>query len=1221
MRACRPSPVELEEPYVGPRAFERRDQQRFFGRNWEASQLLARIIAHPVVLLYARSGAGKSSLLNAKLVPMLKQEGCHVFPTVRVRPVSMETANLGDDTNFYVYNALHCLEPEADAKDFRQATLDRYLLDWPPPAGAGEPLPKVLILDQFEEMFTVGDDWWQDREPFMEQLGFALQEDTLLRVVLAMREDHIAKLDPYAALLPDGLRVRFRTELLREEAALAAVRGPLELNETGPQFAPGVAEKLVSNLLKMRDGQDSTIRQGEFVEPFQLQVVCQSLWRSIRVLDVHEISDEHLARFGDVQQVLAQFYDKAVQRVAEGSGLREGRVRHWFEEKLITPRSTRAPVLRYLKETAGIPNAVVDKLEKERLLVSEERGGDQWYELAHERLIDAVQEANKRWRSRLTTSAIRKAAFVGLTLAAVFVVLLVSLWAKVLYLQRIGEMELRLGGAEAARASLLESFLLARRLNWQRAETDSALMAGLASFDAGLIEPAFDLNSTSLENAKQAGDRSRIAAAMVGIGEILLGLGSAEAALDYLDPSELAEIEDEFGKSRLLFQRGRALEILGRTGEAIRDYESSLALLRGKRKRHWGAQARRLTALGRIALRQQRTGEARRRLTEALDLSEWAGDRRARAEALRELGDLYRIAGEPARALGAFAEAVALSRELGRPWDQIETLRRKSAAELDMGRLAEALDSARRTIDLGDRLRVGVQRLDLRRQLATWLEEDYDLLLDVLVQNYERDRSGPFLAEAFAASERSRAPILSYLLAIDRSAGAASGERGDPELARQWQELQSRIESAVGGSGGPDLGDSRAQALARLELDSLLRELWKVEAKIRQVGHPQGGADSPSPLGLNKVQDELLDDGTVLLEYDLGNRASYLFLVSSDRAEVFRLPKAPVLEKSARTFLEAIAAHDEATASTKSTGADLARQILTPVADRLRGQRLLIIPDGVLHSVPFAALPDPTLTDPGEGEPLIVRHEIAYSPSATVSALLEGRLRRRPQGRGIVILADPVLSYRDPRLPKELRGKRPAGRSRVPPLLPGTRLEAEAISRLLPSGSLLRAVGFDASRELLLGPTLADSYILHLATYTRIDTKRPELSSIFLSNFDRRGWPRDGLVRAYELLSVRLPVDLAVLSGGRTLSIADAEGLGLGQAFFAAGAGTLIGSLWNVEDRSTAELMGLFYRRLLYEGLPPAAALRQAQLELSTSKDRSAPYFWAGFRVEGGMEQ
>jgi WD40 repeat protein len=401
-----------ENPYVGPRPFERDERLNFFGRDRELQELLSLVIAHRVVLLYAESGAGKTSLLGAALVPALEQRGFRVLPLARVRGLIEEDASAEHIENIYVFGVLtnwaNGVAVRADQPGMAATSLADFLRRHRAArAEKSRPAPLAVVVDQFEELFTLHPERWHERKAFIDQLAEALEQDPLVRVVLSMREDYLAHLDPYASLLPGALRGRFRLERLAREPALRAVTGPLE--HSTRSFAPGVAESLVDNLLRVRvdtgRGQITEV-VGEFVEPVQLQVACRSLWSKLPP-DVVEITEEHRLRFGDVDLVLSTFYDEAIGAAAARARAREDKVRARLEQTLITPMGTRGTMLETEGAAGKIPAAAVAELEDRHLIRAELRAGARWYELTHDRLIEPIRASNRRRFDRARRRRIR----------------------------------------------------------------------------------------------------------------------------------------------------------------------------------------------------------------------------------------------------------------------------------------------------------------------------------------------------------------------------------------------------------------------------------------------------------------------------------------------------------------------------------------------------------------------------------------------------------------------------------------------------------------------------------------------------------------------------------------------------------------------------------------------------------------------------------------------
>lgn len=419
-------PAMTENPYVGPRTFSEQEADRFFGREREARDLLSLVIADRLTLFYAQSGAGKSSLIHTRLIPQLRQEaGYLVLPVGRVG--GQLPAGFPAVDNIYIFNLLLGIEQSSDQGvsdpiDFAQMPLRRFLSGLYTQDGqhyrfdrhvadqgdgghvqSGEQPPYVLIIDQFEELVTSHPDRWPEREAFFRQVADAMVADPNLWVVLTMREDFVATLDPYAGLLPGGLQSRYYMQRMGIPAAIEAVSRPAaELG--GRPFASDVAESLVDNLCQIRTTGQGTA-PGQYVEPVQLQVVCYQLWEQVKDQPLRPITMGDLSTAGDVDTALANFYEGALGAALATSTVTERRLRTWFERELITEAGTRGFVYQGEESTSGMPNEVVRVLQDHYLLRTELRGGGAWVELIHDRIVSPIQESNRRRASPLTLDA------------------------------------------------------------------------------------------------------------------------------------------------------------------------------------------------------------------------------------------------------------------------------------------------------------------------------------------------------------------------------------------------------------------------------------------------------------------------------------------------------------------------------------------------------------------------------------------------------------------------------------------------------------------------------------------------------------------------------------------------------------------------------------------------------------------------------------------------
>lgn len=433
-------------PYVGPRTFNRNESHLFFGRESEARDLLSLVISEHIVLFYAQSGAGKSSLINARLIPGLEQKGFEVLPVGRISGALLREEPL---KNIFVYHLELSLDQTKQAPErFRAMELADFLANLSsqgsiyiyddsqaesslvePPAGgqvrtapAGpepdpgevEIWPRALIIDQFEELFTTHPEAWEQRTDFFRQLAAAMEADPYLWVVLTMREDHVAAVDPYAYLLPGRLRTRYYMQRMGRQAALEAVTLPVAGR---CPFTPGVADLLVDNLRLISVGETHGGAQewvpGEFIEPVQLQVVCYQLWENLHggagtETAKPQITRDDLTRLSRgadlaqfVNQSLADFYEQAIARVVQAPGLAvsESGLREWFSTRLITEAETRGFVYQGEEKTAGLPNQAVTLLAAQHIIRSDSKAGGIWYELVHDRLIQPILQANRKWQA------------------------------------------------------------------------------------------------------------------------------------------------------------------------------------------------------------------------------------------------------------------------------------------------------------------------------------------------------------------------------------------------------------------------------------------------------------------------------------------------------------------------------------------------------------------------------------------------------------------------------------------------------------------------------------------------------------------------------------------------------------------------------------------------------------------------------------------------------
>jgi CHAT domain-containing protein/Tfp pilus assembly protein PilF len=825
----------------------------------------------------------------------------------------------------------------------------------------------------------------------------------------------------------------------------------------------------------------------------------------------------------------------------------------------------------------------------------------------------------------------------------------------------------------------------------------------------GEPEKALRYFELSLQEAEKTGWPRDMAIAHTSLGAFHLSQGDKQKAFDYLTRAipywrkAFGEGPDVSGEARVLLRFGQLYASLGETEKAVDYFRQAAATWRSTSDPVWLVRA--LNGLGGT---QHSSGDfegALKTFVEALEVSRTSGSKENEAEALGNLGQVYLSLGEYERALEYLRQALRLTEETGNRsgravnltrtgsayyalgdrqkalsfYEQAlplreavrdregeaETLFRRAHVYRDLGDLAAARRDVESALGIVEGVRASFADQEMRASYLATVRAYYEFYIDLLMRSHERDPSAGFDAQALAASERARARSLLETLA---EAGLDIHQGVDPRLVERERALAQRLSAKADFRtrllNGPHTPEEEAAADG--EVNALADDYAQVRAQLRKASPRYAALTQPQPLSLEELRRQVLDDGTVLLEYSLGEERSFLWAVTRDSIASYQLPRrAEIEEKSRRAYalLSAPAGTEKVTtpdrklarelrgdADFTSASAALSRQLLGPVAGRLGGKRLLVVADGALQYLPFAALPDPEAGGDGSTSgrvayrPLILKHEVVTLPSASTLAVLRREVAgRSPAPGAVAALADPVFEPDDPRvkrnsvrdkagmsegeraLPSDftfglsLRDTAAAGSSGIP-RLPSTRREAMAITSFVPPGQRLLALDFEASRAEALSPLLGRYRIVHIATHGLLDTQRPELSGIILSLVDQAGRRQDGFLRAHEIYNLRLPADLVVLSACETALGRDVKGeglLGVTRGFMYAGAARVVSSLWKVDSAATAELMTRFYRKMLREGRTPGEALREGQVSMLEERRWQSPYYWAAFVLQG----
>jgi CHAT domain-containing protein/tetratricopeptide (TPR) repeat protein len=822
-------------------------------------------------------------------------------------------------------------------------------------------------------------------------------------------------------------------------------------------------------------------------------------------------------------------------------------------------------------------------------------------------------------------------------------------------LNNIGGVYQSLGEMRRALEKYNEALPIRREVRDRRGEAFTLNSIGTVYQLLGEIQKALEKYNESLPIRREVGDRVGEASTLNSIGTVYLSLGELQKALEKLNealPIRRA-VGNRYGEAVTLTNIGAVYQSLGEMQKALEKFNEALLI-----QREVGDRRAEAIILGHIGRAYRSSGEIQKALekfNEALPIIRAVGDRRAEATALTEIGAVYLSLGELPKALEKLNEALPIRRAVGDRYGEASTLLMIAQAEQKRGNLTLARQTIGQATDIIESLRTDISSQQLRASYFASRQEFYQSYIDILMEQHKQNPAAAFDAAAFAVSERARARSLLELLTESRvdirqgvDVSLLERERSLQQLLNAKAAVQARL---LNRKHTPEQADAAAKEIA-----SITSEYDEVRAQIRSRSPRYAALTQPQPLNLAEIQQQVLDEDTLLLEYALGENRSYLWLVSRRSIDAYELPPRAEIETATRRVYELLAVRPK-----RGTPPDpqwikqaqaLSRMLLGPIVPRLGSKRLVVVTPGTLSYLPFAALPVPADEKQSAAgyQPLAARHEIVNLPSASVLSVIRREMSGRQRAtQSIAVLADPVFEANDPRLDSAKNNNVPAKTQDAPSSsaevnteeseltravrtmnfsnartgftrLVFSRQEADSIFALVSSGTGLKATDFNASRALVLSGQLNRYRILHFATHGLLNSEHPELSGLVFSLVDREGRPQDGFLRLHEVYNFQLNADLIVLSACETGLGKEIKGeglIGLTRGFMYSGVPRVVASLWNVDDLATAELMKLFYRGLLKDGLPAAAALRAAQIEMSKQKRWASPYFWAGFVLQG----
>ena len=803
-----------------------------------------------------------------------------------------------------------------------------------------------------------------------------------------------------------------------------------------------------------------------------------------------------------------------------------------------------------------------------------------------------------------------------------------------------------LGEVKEALVHFERAVVLARQNGNRPLEASALNNIGKIYGDASDQQKALEYYLQALPIYKSLGNQVNEGIALNNIGTAYNRLGEPNKALEYLQQALSIFRAEATAKNN----ESLTLAIIGHAYSRMQNHEQALNYYNQARtiQQQTGNKAQEAETLDNIGILYSQQNQPQKALEyheQALAMQRAAGNVRREAMLLSNLGHVYTVLGRTNEGLDYFNQSLSIFRRIGDLNNAAVALEGLARGEQQRGNLSEARKRIEESLSLIETVRAHSGSQQHRASYLASREKAYKLLVDILMQQNADAPGKGHDAEALQASERGRARSLTEMLNethVDIRQGVSA------DLVRNEREIRQSLNAKAQRQIQLTAQKGNQQEIETLnkEISALEDDYQQVQAAIRKASPVYAALTQPQPLDLKAIQEQL-DPSTIMLEYSLGDQQSYLWVVTQNSLKSYKLPKREQVEKVARQVYDALAARsvvksletpserrariDTADAEFQRAATELGRMALAPAAAEFADKRLLIVADGALQYVPFAALPI------ANRRPLILDHELVNLPSASAFAVHRQNLsNRKPAPKAVAVIADPVFSVTDKRLSAHgqvAASNLPQGSTRIIehlsgnasgqltiPRLPFTRWEAEQILAVAPRESSMKALDFRANRSIATSDELSKYRYVHFATHGYLDTARAGLSAIVLSMVDEQGKPQDGFLRTHDIYNLKLPAELVVLSACETGLGKDikGEGLeGLTRGFMYAGAKRVVVSLWNVNDKATAALMQRLYAGMLRSNKTPAAALRAAQIELLRMRPWQSPYYWAAFVMQG----
>ncbi|HCA96544.1 MAG TPA: hypothetical protein DEP38_18550, partial [Cyanobacteria bacterium UBA9226] len=522
-------------------------------------------------------------------------------------------------------------------------------------------------------------------------------------------------------------------------------------------------------------------------------------------------------------------------------------------------------------------------------------------------------------------------------------------------LNNIGSVYDSLGEKQKALEYYNQALPLSRALGDRYGEAATLNNIGVVYDSLGEKQKALDYYNQTLPLIRAVGDRRGEASTLTGIGLVYDSLGEKQQALDYYNQALplIRAVGDKGVEARILNNIALVYGSMGEKQQALDYLKQALPLSRAVGDREMEAKI--LTGIGVVYYLLGEKQQALDNYNQALPLIRAVGDRGSEASTLNNIGGVYESLGEKQQALNYLNQALPLSQAVGERDVEARILSNFAHVKRSQGNLTAALTDIESAIKVIEDLRTKIGSQELRQSYFAQNQDYYQFYIDLLMELHQQNPTQGYNAQALHISERARARSLLELLT---EANANLRQGVDPQLLAKERNLQQKLNDLEHSRYELTSGQYSETELTQIKqkIDNTLSQLDQLKAQIRITSPRYANLKYPQPLNLEQIQQQVLDDDTILLEYSLGKDRSYLWAVTKNSIDSYELPKQSDIETAAQTFRESLTS----SGAKLETGIPLSQILLAPVANQIGNKRLLIVGDGVLQYIPFAALPIPT---------------------------------------------------------------------------------------------------------------------------------------------------------------------------------------------------------------------------------------------------------------------